>query len=42
LDLLKKLDVVGAYETCCKAVTAMFESSKLSDLHDGFNLLNAK
>jgi len=40
LEFLKKLDVVGAYDTCCMAVNAMFECSKLDDLIHGFTLLN--
>ncbi|XP_076813570.1 condensin complex subunit 3-like isoform X2 [Clavelina lepadiformis] len=40
INLLKKLDVVGAYETCCRAVKAMYEWSNIKDLIEGFNLLN--
>ena len=37
-----KLDVIGAYDTCCKAVVAMFDCSRLTDLMEGFDLLNSK
>nr|CAB3264222.1 condensin complex subunit 3 [Phallusia mammillata] len=42
LDLLKKLDVIGAFETSTRCMVALFETSKLSDIVEGFTLLNER
>nr|XP_002127415.1 condensin complex subunit 3 isoform X2 [Ciona intestinalis] len=36
LQLFKKLDVVGAFETCSDAIVAIFENSSMADLVQGF------